>query len=199
MIAKNSGKIFRFELDFNLGYAYCMTFDFTDLSPFSGNIIKVFDYLEKEINPEIDIYELLRRPSIIGHHPMIKLPNSRGKGAWKLVGQIKHLIPPHLIFKYNLQSHTNKDWTKLKKWQTWENFKNITYNVSYSKIRHLEMSDLYGKESLKIRTTMYYLIMNNKKVSDFYDLKDFHNRNLYIDLCNTNFSIEKAKDLLKEI
>ena len=200
MIEKNSGKIFRLPLDYDLGYAYCQTLDYTDIDPFNGRIAMVYDLIDKEKRENVDFNKLTQRPTIVGAHPMIKFPNSRGKDAWKLLGKVKLKIIPLIQFKYHLRATMEKDWTKLTCWRiTGIGFESSNECVNYEKIRHLEIPVLYGKDSLIIRTTMYYLIKNNQKVSNFYNLKEFFERTIFIETVNTNFNKKTAIKLLKEL
>ena len=48
MIEKKSGLVFQLRLQHDLGYCFIQTLDFSDISPFSGKLIYVYDYFVKE-------------------------------------------------------------------------------------------------------------------------------------------------------
>ena len=200
MIEKNSGKIFRLPLDFNLGYAYCLTLDYTDIDPFNGRIAMVYDLIDKEKKDTIDFNQLTQYPTIVGPHPMVKFPNSRGKDAWKFIGKIKLKTIPLIRFKYHLRATLEKDWTKLSCWRvTGIDFESSDKCVDYEKIRHLEDPVIYSKNSLILRATMYYIIRSNQKVSNYYNLNEFFEKSIFIETVNTNFDKATATKLLKEL
>ena len=47
MIKENSGKIYRFKLDHDLGYGFAEVYDFTDHSMFDGRIVYVYNRRDK--------------------------------------------------------------------------------------------------------------------------------------------------------
>ena len=47
MITENSGKIYRFKLDHDLGFGFAEVYDFTDHSMFDGRLVYVYDKIDK--------------------------------------------------------------------------------------------------------------------------------------------------------
>ena len=51
MTAENSGKVYRFKLDYNLGLGFAEVYDFTDLSMFDGRDVYVYNRHDEEAIP----------------------------------------------------------------------------------------------------------------------------------------------------
>ncbi|HWJ27971.1 MAG TPA: hypothetical protein VNS32_15605 [Flavisolibacter sp.] len=199
MIEENSGKIHRFKLDFNLGFCYCIQFDFTDITKFSGKLIYVYDLISTESTCSINIEQLTSSSFLFGPKPLLKFPHIKGKGAWEYIGKIDNLIKPRIIFKSVRDNYTMKDWTKLKGWHKYEDFETVGVDCNYEEIRYLELPVLYGTSEIEIRSTMHILLLNKKRVNDYYDLEDLHLRNIYIQTVNSSFKLDEANKFLNEI
>ena len=200
MVIENSGKIYEFKLEHNLGYAYCQFNDFTDVVQFSGKLISVFSIIKPDKDPTPTIDQIINSPILFGPHPLLKFPNARGKGAWKIIGQIIMASIPEIIFKDVRDNYIKKDWTKLKGWFYYKNFLGERSNdCDYEEVRHLELPVLYGMKTIETRTAMHLLLLDKKNVADYYDLSDFYLRNVYIDIVNTSFNLEEANKLLEII
>jgi hypothetical protein len=48
MIEENSGKIFLFKLDFDIGFSFAEAYDFTDIHSADGSIVFVYNRIDKE-------------------------------------------------------------------------------------------------------------------------------------------------------
>ena len=199
MIEENSGKIYQFKLEHNFGFAYCELTDFTDITKFSGKLVSVFSFIESKVHANPDIEQIVHSPLLFGPHPLLKFPNIKGKGAWKFIGKLKKISIPNIIFKDVRDNHTNKDWTKLKGWHRVKDFEVVGEDCDYEEVRNLELPVLYGMKEIEMRTTMQLLLMNKKSIKDYYDLRDFHVRNIYIQTVNTSFCLSDANKYLNEI
>jgi len=208
MVLKNSGKIFRFELEHNQGFAYCEFVDFSDLFSFDGRLIYVFDLIEKQINKLANISYIETHKILFGPVPLIKAPNIRNKEVkLNLIGKTNNIKSEMPVFKYIILPTIKKDWTKLEGWQknTWgidrgkPGSSGLSKIVNYEEVRYLEEAVLHTMKGIVIRTTMLVLIRENKKIKDFYDLQDFYLRGLYIRVVNTSLSKIEGEQLLNEI
>jgi hypothetical protein len=200
MIKENSGKIYLFPLDFNLGFAYAKLIDFSDVTGFEGKML--ISYNKIEINKvkiptldEIDKYGIMFGPVSV-----FKYPNPKGKGDWIYLGQSNNYPKQYPTFKDVRANFGVKDWTKIGPWFKRElNLEDCVDVDSYEQVRYLEMPTILSQKQIQQRATMDYLISQSMKVSDYYDLNNFKNWLLYIILVNTSYSKEKAYLLLRDL
>ncbi|MEZ5007939.1 MAG: hypothetical protein R2728_15440 [Chitinophagales bacterium] len=200
MIIENSGKIFKFSLDHNLGYSYAEILDFTDITEFDGRIIYVFDLEGKDVE---NIDEIISSKLLLGPILLYKFPNAKGKFSWKLIGRTEKFITTRWPLFKKLQGSIIKDynWNNLEKWYIVDrNSEDNSINYFlYDEIRYVETTILNSHVGVAKKATMMHLIKENKKVSDYYDLSEIGNRNLFIQLVNTYYPLERTVELLKEI
>ena len=92
MIPDNSGKIYRFAMDHELGYGFAEVYDFTDDSPFDGRYVYVYDRVEEVIRKDYDIADI--RSSNIAPEPitLYKFPNVKGIRSWKYLFQTSDFL-----------------------------------------------------------------------------------------------------------
>jgi hypothetical protein len=199
MVIDNSGKIYEFKLEHNLGYAYCQFNDFTDIVQFNGKLSSVFNIIKKDKESTPSIEQIISSPILFGPNPLFKFPNARGKGAWKFIGQIIMASEPEIVFKDVRDNYTKKDWTKLNGWFYYKNFLGQSNDCDYEEVRHFELPILYGMRAIETRTTMQLLLLDKKNIADYYNLTDFDFRHIYIQTVNTSFSLEEANKLLEII
>ena len=200
MRQENSGKIFRFPLDFEMGYRYCELLDFSDLSDFSGRLLNIFRFEKIDAVEDLNILEIKNSEIMFGPIPLSNYPNIKGKGAWKFVGQlIMDRNAPIPVLKSVQGNYTSKDWTVLDKWYKLYDFENRSDFCDYEEIRNLELPVLYRMEDVQRRATMQLLIEKNEDVGRYYDLKDFTLRQTYIITLNTSIPPRKAKELLDRL
>ena len=79
-----SSTIFKFELPFGMGVAYCKIVNFQSISLYYGITIKVFDYFEDVVIKDVEIFRGM--PLFMNPIPIVKMPTLRGKFAWKKLG-----------------------------------------------------------------------------------------------------------------
>ena len=82
MIEENSGKFFRFKLDFELGYGFAEAYDFTDIHSADGSMVFVYNRIDKDIKKKYNLEEITSTGIALGPIRLISYPNSRGIGAW---------------------------------------------------------------------------------------------------------------------
>src|SRR5690242_13548540 len=93
MIIENSGKIYRFKLDHNLGFGFAEVYDFTDeLSMLDGRLVYVFNKHDKEPKPTYDLSEIRKTGIALGPIRLHTFPNTRGLHAWKFILQTDKLL-----------------------------------------------------------------------------------------------------------
>ncbi len=202
MIVKNSGKIYLFSLDFGFGYA-CFKFDdFTDVASFTGRIGYVYSIFFEKLENFTEINSIIISKILFGAFPLYREPNTRGKGAWKIIGKIAE--PDITIPVFKMTNHTitlwkTNDWSKIDSWQKKYDFNSGSDNCDYEIVRNLEIPTLCSMREIEVRTTMNFLILNKKNVQDYYDLEDSDNRDIYLKMVNTSFDKKQALVLLKAL
>jgi hypothetical protein len=198
MNLENSGKIYKFLLDFDKGYAYAEILDYSDVSGFSGILIQVFNYIgEKDDSSAIS--EVKKSGIMFGPAPVNKYPNTKGKGAWKLYGKDENFntVPPSFKFLRGLL--VNNNWADLGPWfiQDWfGDNKTDGIESNYEEVRNLETMILNHPDSIKVKITMMKIIEAGERVADYYDLEDLGNKNLYLQVVNTYYDKDTTELLL---
>ncbi len=204
MIIENSGKIYRFKLDYNLGFGFAEFYDFTDeISMFDGRIVYVYNKIDKEEKKQYELTYIREKGVAIGPIRLHKSPNTKGLNSWKYLFKTDNFLIDKLPDTKELQGIEAKD-------DNWDNFKNLWYNsnydkkylpnyVDYEKVRHLETRIINSNLGVVKKATMKYLLDSCKKISEYYDLTEIGNKNLFVQLINTYYPLEKTKEFLKQI
>ena len=199
MKKETSGNIYKFQLEHNKGYCYAELLDFSDISDFDGILVQVYDFGNEE---DVSIDQIKASKIIFGPAPMNKYPNERGRGAWKYIGKSDDYCKTSPFFK-SLRGIIIKDnnWSNLSPWFKIQSFEENSEPIpsDYEAIRYLETKVLNHPDSIRIKLTMMKIIKDREKVSDYYDLDDRGELNMYLQIVNTYYSKEKAEELLKQI
>lgn len=194
-----SGNIYKFPLDFEMGFCFAEILDFSEISDFDGILIKVFGKVVKEKNDDtIGIPEIKKTGIMIGPLPINKYPNAKSKSGWVLYGKNKDFDRNPPFFK-NLRGLLNdNNWANLKPWFKQNRFNEKIEDIQcdYEEVRNLETMILNHVDSIKIKTTMMKIIENNEDVSKYYDLKKLGNKNLFLQIVNTYYKKKIAEQLL---
>ncbi len=204
MIADNSGKVYRFKLDHDLGYGFAEIYDFTDeLSMFEGRIVYVYNKHDKEAYPSYELSAIRETGIALGPIRLHKFPNTRGLHSWKYLFKTDDFLIYEVPETKELQGlHWKED--------NWDNFKGKWYKSNYDKkhlpnyvdyqsVRHLETRIINPPSGVVKKFTMKVLLDNGEKVSDYYDLVDLGNRNMFVQMVNTYYPLEKSKLYLKQL
>lgn len=202
MIKENSGKIYRFKLEHNQGYGFAEIYDFSDLYEFDGKLIYVYNLIENEPKTKYDLNIIHKSGIAIGPLRLMSFPGTRGKYASKYIGQRNDLLINEIpeTKEFNGIINEKSNWNDFDKWYRSENFEKGEFKFQkYSELRNLETRILSSIIGVTMKTTMKKLIENGKNVVDFYDLNQIGNYNMFIQLINTYFSLEKATELLINI
>ena len=191
-----NGSVFEFKLPFNIGFGYCKIIDFRNIRKFDGIIVKVFDCISKE--PLSDISGLGDVDYLFGARRLSDIPNTRGKGAWKMKGILvsadDNVIPD---FKYsNKSSPLVKNESTVSPWYVVRDINKISeVPYSYDKVRHLEDTVITGQLGIELRTAMEYMRINKIDVKNHFDITVTTNWNIY----RTMINIPIYKSIPKEI
>jgi len=202
MIEENSGKFFRFKLDFDLGYGFAEAYDFTDIHSADGSMVFVYNRIDRDVKKHYNLEEITSTGIALGPIRLISYPNSRGIGAWKYL--FKH--HKFIIEEPNITKHEQgflpivNDWNTIKRWyrSDWDT-KGLPEYVPYSQVRQLETSIINTNQSVVKKATMKNLIDAGENVTKYYDLSELGNRNMFVQLINTYYPLEKTIELIKLI
>ena len=193
-----SGKIYAIPLDFGYGFLFAEISDFSEISEFDGILAKVYNYRVNELSVDIPIDDIVSSGLLLFPMPMGKYPATRGKYAWKLWGEnpAHDYTPP--IFKSYRGVLKAKNWSALTPWFKQSPFTENFYDEKcvYDEVRHLETMKLNHQDLIKIKCTMRLFINDGKAVSNFYNLAEMGYRNMYVQVVNTYYDLEKANELL---
>ena len=180
------GSVFEYKLPLNIGFGYCKVIDFRNIRKFDGIIVKVFDYISKEPLKEIGC--LGNVDYLFGARRLSDIPNTRGKGAWKMKGVLisadDNVIPD---FKYsNKSSPLVKDESTVSPWFVVKDInKTSEIQYSYDKVRHLEDNVITGQLGIELRTAMEYMRINKIDIRKHFDITVTTNWNIYRTMINT--------------
>ena len=180
------GRVFEYKLPLNIGFGYCKVIDFRNIRKFDGIIVKVFDYISKEPLKEIGC--LGNVDYLFGARRLSDIPNTRGKGAWKMKGVLisadDNVIPD---FKYsNKSSPLVKDESNVSPWFVVKDInKTSEIQYSYDKVRHLEDTVITGQLGIELRTAMEYMRINKIDIRKHFDITVTTNWNIYRTMINT--------------
>ncbi len=195
MIKESSGKIYFFSLEFDLGFTLCKLYDYTDIAPFDGLLVNVLNIQLKDNGAIPSIEDIDKLKVLFGPVPLNKYPNIKGRGSWEYVGKSETLPKKIPVFKdtnHIIALNKATDWAKVDGWRRRYDFNNSGDYCEYEAVRELEMLVLYDMRNIAIRTTMHFLLLNNKKISDYYNLSDDNYRSIYLQIINTSFDKKKG-------
>lgn len=202
MIKENSGKIYRFKLDHNLGYGFAEVYDFTDHSLFDGLIVYVYSRYDPIDERSYNLADIKVTGIALGPIRLYKFPNTRGLHAWKYLFQTDELLISSIPETKELRGLYTKDnnWNNLGDWyNSHYDSRKLPDFVSYEKVRYLETRIVHASTGVATKFTMKVLLDNGKNVSDYYDLNDLGNSNMFVQMINTYYPLSKTKDYLNQM
>jgi hypothetical protein len=202
MITENSGKIYRFKLDHDLGFGFAEVYDFTDHSMFDGRLVYVYNKVDIKCEKEYGISEIRKSKIALGPIRLYKFPASRGLHSWKFLFKADELLITELPETKELHSldFKNNDWSKINTWyKSKRDFKDSITYVDYEEIRHLETRIINSPSGVAKEFTMRVILDRNENVSDYYDLSDLGSKNLFTYLINTYYPLTSTKKYLNQI
>jgi len=202
MVRENSGKIYRFEMDHKLGYGFAEVYDFTDDSMFDGRYAFVYNFVDDEVVAEYEMDRIRSSGIALGPITFYKFPNVRGKGAWKYLFRTSDFLLTARPSSKELRGmhNRNDNWNDLGDWyRAPYDLKKMPEFVPYSQVRYLETRILNGPASAMRKFTMKRILDVGKKVSDYYNLAELGTKNMYVQLINTYYPLEKTIEYLKDI
>lgn len=203
MIAENSGKCYRFKLEHDLGYGFAEIYDCTDESSmFDGRLVYVFNKLHTKDKKEFNISEIRSSGIALGPIRLYKTPAARGLHSWKFIFKTDDLLITKIPMTKEHHSAGFKDdnWANLNIWyKSGRDFKNDIVYVDYEEVRHLETRIISSPSGVAREFTMKVILDRNENVSDYYDLSDVGNKNLFSYLINTYYPLKATKKYIKQI
>ena len=200
MIEENSGKFFRFKLDFNLGFGFAEAYDFTDIHSADGSIVFVYNRVDQDIQKTYKLEDITSSGIALGPIRLYSYPNSRGIGAWKYLFKHDNFIIEEPNITKDAQDLTPLvyNWDTLKRWHTSDyGMKESPLNVPYRELRSLETRIMNSTTGVVKKVTMKKLIDEEKNIAQYYDLAELGNLNMFLQLINTYYPLEKAKQLIE--
>ena len=202
MIKDNSGKIYRFKLDHDLGYGFAEVYDFTDQSMFDGRIVYVYNRHDKKDEKNYILSGIKETGIALGPIRLYKFPAARGLHSWKYLFQSHELIIAEIPETKELHGLEFKDnnWSNFKTWyKSGRDFNAPLVYIDYEEIRYLETRIINAPSGIVKEFTMKVILDNNQKVSNYYDLSELENKNLFVYLINTYYPLDKTKRFLKQV
>jgi hypothetical protein len=202
MIEDNSGKFFRFKLDFDLGYSFAEVYDFTDIHSADGTKVFIYNRIDSAISKSYNLSEITSSGIGLGPITLHRYPNNRGIGAWKYLFKSNNYIieDPPITKECQELAPWTYDWNLLKKWHKSDwNYKSKPVYLLYPQVRSLETRIMNSNIGVVKKVTMKYLIDNNKNVGEYYSFREIGNINMFIQLINTYYGLEKCQQLIKGV
>jgi hypothetical protein len=202
MVTENSGKIYRFKLDHDLGFGFAEVYDFTDISMFDGRLVYVFNKNDTKVEKEYVLSEIRDSGIALGPIRLYKFPATRGLHSWKFLFKAAELLITDLPCTKENHSFGFKDdnWSNINTWHKSQiHFKSPIVYVNYEEIRNLETRIINSPSGVVKEFTMKVILDNKENVSDYYDLSDLGNKDLFIYLVNTYYPLNSTKRYLKQI
>jgi hypothetical protein len=170
---------------------------------FEGRIVYVYNRHDKEKNAEYTLMEIRKTGIALGPIRLHTFPNTRGLHSWKFLFKTDNLLINDLPETKELQGHHWLD-------DNWDNFKGKWYGsnydmkhlpsyVDYEKVRHLETRIINSHPGVVKKFTMKVILDNKEKVSDYYDLSELGNKNMFVQMVNTYYPLTKTKSFLRQL
>jgi len=189
-----SGAIFRFNIPFNLGAAYCKVIDFSSLSMFYGITVEVYDYFDREVS---DAAFFKNIPLFMNPIPIAKMPSIAGKYRWKKIGVLKEPKSRDIPF-YKEYVYEGFAWETLSEYQSREwyvliDLKDKLGPVSFDKVRHLE--ELYLRSTVTIERRVAMQLLRYRGI----DVEDFLKKNSSDNGWRTDYNTQKFIPLYKTL
>ncbi len=202
MIKENSGKVYRFKLDHDLGFGFAEVYDFTDHSMFDGRIVYVYNRHNKTEQKGYIFSDIRATGIALGPIRLNKFPNTRGLHSWKYLFQTKDLMIDSFPETKELRGLESKDdnWDNIGDWYS-SNYdpKQMPTFVPYKSVRHLETRIINSPSGVATKLTMKIILDNGQKVTDFYDLNNLGDKNMFVQMINTYYPLSKTKLFLKQL
>ena len=161
-----SGNIYKFDVPLGLGEAYCRIIDLTAIDEISSYLVKVYDTREIDVGNNIE--ELRTVDYLLNALPICRLPNLKGKNAWKLVGNFPQNDDSFLPdFKSNRDGvYIVEDESTIRKWYISRNYVGTEEECNYSRLSHLEFKVIQTKLDVETRVAMELIRLSGGRVDE---------------------------------
>jgi len=165
--------ILQFKLPHDFGFAYCKLVNYENVNTIYMYHIQVYDYFDNGGTKSASFFE--DKEFFLNTIPIVKKPALRGKGAWKLLGEINRAIDYEIpYFKSPVQEGFAFDSLEdclERKWEIVGNITNYQGPYEYTQVQHLEELYIRSTVSIEHRVAMELIRENNDNISDYYDIK----------------------------
>lgn len=181
-----TGDIIQIPLPKGLGYGYALYIDLLKIlpDPTLPDLIKVYNY--KSVNEVQDLSTVTNNDFLLNPLLVAGLPPTLKKGIWKIVGNKevfgKDLEIPH--FKQFGPPWVNEE-KEAKEWYYIANADiSKKIKVEHKNVKHLEPFRASGTGVIETKIAMAFLMQKNKKVEDYFELKEYYEKATYEKLKN---------------
>jgi hypothetical protein len=165
-------------------------------------MVFVYNRVDKEIKKTYKLDEITYSGIALGPIRLFSYPNSRRVGAWKYLFKHDNFIieEPNITKDAQGLAPWVYDWNTLKRWHKsdWDP-KGLPEYVPYSEVRLMETRIINSTSGVVKKATMKKLIDGGEDVTKYYDLSELGSRNVFVQLINTYYPLEKAKELIELI
>ena len=201
---KQLRKNLSFQVGPYLGFGFAEVYDFTDeLSMLDGRIVYVYNKHDKKVKENYKLSEIRKTGIALGPIRLYKFPNTRGLHSWKYLFRTDDFLITEIPETKELQAFHSKE-------DNWDNFKGKWHNsnydikqlpkyVDYDKVRYLETRIINGSTGIVKKFSMKVILDNNEKVSDYYDLSELGNKNMFVQMINTYYPLRLTIKYLRQI
>ena len=194
-----SGTIIKVKLEHNLGYVYGKVINLIDILKEKRNIdelVYFYDYVTKSPDKD-DLIKIQSRDLLVAPLFVLDLKPVVKNGTWELVGFIEPT-------KEELRIPDFKEARPLATWDEdkatgWNYIRNLNVNgrviSTFESVRHLETFKYISHDLVARRLTMEHLRQTEKKVEDYYELKEWEEVSVYKNMKYTSIYSTVPKEI----
>jgi len=138
---------------------------------------------------DFKVDEIVKADYLLNPIRIYEYPNTRGRGAWKIVGKTDLIEKDIPFFKDTVTTNliNVEDESKIEDWRYKKNFNELFQADSYEQVAHLEHQFMLYKEIIVLRATMEIIRLRGEKVESYYDLTNENLKWEYLRAINIPF------------
>lgn len=181
-IKSKTGDIIAIPLPAKLGFAFAMHINLVemhnDLAEYP-TIFRIYNYRSNSLN--INIEQLIKQDLILCPHLIAGIVPKLRKKEWEIISNVKCnpndlIIPEYKSFEpiYEINPYKATDWFYYKNADIRTKTK-----TTYDKVKHLENLGAVGSEFISTKIAMAFLISENKKLDEYFELKEYFQKAFY--------------------